>query len=132
MATANSTRREPTRPYSAPSPAERSPLATLIKAVGDLKVTGYDSNDAVRLHWNTDPESLRHLENHTQDARYVVGLGIAALGDLLYTAAGNEDAGDIGRDTLMNTGLLIRYLAESLIPLAELEESLKNSTGQVT
>jgi hypothetical protein len=48
----------------------------------------------------------------------------------MYLAASNEEYGDVSRESLRQTGLLIQYLAESLIPLSELEYSLKHSTGQ--
>lgn len=123
-------RAEVNRPYSAPSVADRSPLATLIQAVGDLKVTGYSAADESRFTWNTDPESLERLANHTCDARATIAYGIAGIGSLMYIAAGNEGYGDVSRESLRQTGLLIQYLAECLIPLSELEYALKNSTGQ--
>lgn len=123
-------RHELNRPYSAPSPADCTPLATLIRAVGDLKVTGYTATQTELRHsWNTDRESLKRLEDNAHDARYVIGCGLSGIGNLLTIAAGNEDHGEIDSETLRNTGALIQYLADSLIPLSELEYSLGRSEG---
>lgn len=107
--------------YSAPCPADRPALFTLLQAVGDLREVGrYGAEGEHKAAWNTDAESLRLLRNHVDDARKAIQGGISGIGELLWTAGANEKW-EVSQGALRDVGLLLHELAEALHPLDDLD-----------
>lgn len=116
--------------YSAPSPAERLGLVTLLESIGDLHRVGRTQDAEYSPIWNCTNEDLLRLGCHIEELQHRLADGVSSIGELIFWATQAEGF-EIPAEVLRGAGLLIRELAAAARPLGDLEYLFREGRGAV-